>query len=389
MAFTNRVRLPFKLHKPQFPEERDVYRKANGVTVTLSAIVRKVYEGITDELPEKLHERLKIALVHDNVVVEGDKYVGLITQEGDYQIEWSEFLSRPIAQAKFKAEVTPFNATNSNCGTCEEYSQIVAVNDDLGDLDEDNFYTFEPLANDDICCFPVTITIITYDSTYIDSLVINPDNSITFHIPANVPDINGVVLMTYRAECDNGMYDEANVTANVDGTDPTPVCLAPTNLILVSVESDTSAIFAWNDPSPAPGCDYSWEVRNFIGSVIASGDTPTSSVLVTGLPSDADFLRFFVRSNCCDGFYSNYVGPVIFSLPPPSDTDTCGEYELYNENLFFFRTATYIDCNGEEQTQIVTSNNTISICALQTSPGVPVQIDTNSSELHVTYIGLC
>src|SRR5688500_4747561 len=99
MAFTNRVRLPFKLHKPQFVETREDYRKANGETKTLSVVIRKVYEGVTDDMSEKLHERLKIALAHDNVVVEGDRYVGVITQEADYQIEWSDFLSRPIAPA--------------------------------------------------------------------------------------------------------------------------------------------------------------------------------------------------------------------------------------------------------------------------------------------------
>src|SRR5688572_11990655 len=115
MAFKNRVRLPIKLHKPQFPEETEEYRKANGVTVVLSVVIRKVYEGQTDSLPEKLHERLKIALRHDSVIIEGDKYVGAITQEGSYDIEWIDFLSKPIAQAKFKANVTPFNASNSNC----------------------------------------------------------------------------------------------------------------------------------------------------------------------------------------------------------------------------------------------------------------------------------
>src|ERR1700749_4669286 len=103
MRFSNRIRLPFKLHKPQFLEDANRYRKANGVTVTLSVVVRKVYEGLTDSIPEKLHERLKIALVHDSVQVEGDKYVGVITQEGDYQIEWQDFLSYPLAQGKFKA----------------------------------------------------------------------------------------------------------------------------------------------------------------------------------------------------------------------------------------------------------------------------------------------
>lgn len=388
MAFTNRVRLPFKLHKPQFPEERDVYRKANGVNVTLSVIVRKVYEGITDELPEKIHERLKIALAHDNVVVEGDKYVGVVTQEGDYQIEWSDFLSRPIAQAKFKAEVTPFNATNSNCGTCEEYTQIVTVDDFIGTLEEDTTYIIDVLSNDQICCSPVTITLIAIDSTYLSSAIVNANNQLEIHTKTNLPDVNSVHLITYRAECNNGMYDEAGVIANIDGTNPTPVCLAPTLPILDSIDSDTSATFSWTAPSPAPSCGYYWEVRDIAATVLASGTEAGTTATVTGLPSDADFLRFFVRADCCAGLESNFAGPVIFSLPPPSDTDTCGQYELHNESFFFWRSATYIDCNGNEQTEIVTAQNTRTICALQNSPGDPVQINA-MAELTVTYIGLC
>lgn len=388
MAFTNRIRLPFELHKPQFVEEAERYRKANGETKTLSVVIRKVYDAVTDEMPEKLHERLKIALAHDNVVVEGDRYVGIITQEGDYQIEWSDFLSRPIAQAKFKANVTPYNATNSNCGTCEEYTQIVAEDDDAGTLVEDTTYIIDVLANDSICCSPVTLVLITFDSTYLASATITVDNKIEIHTKPLLPDANSIVLVTYRAECDSGMYDEANVIGNIDGTDPTPVCLAPLSPQLDSIDSDTSATFSWTAPSPAPACGYYWEVRTPFSVVLASGTTAGTSAAVTGLPSDSDFNRFFVRADCCAGLESNFAGPVIFSLPPPSDTETCGQYELYNQNLFFFRTATYIDCNGEEQTQIVTQNNTVTVCALQNSPGNPVQMNT-MPDITVTYIGLC
>lgn len=388
MAFTNRIRLPFKLHKPQFVEEAERYRKANGETKTLSVVIRKVYDGVTDELPEKLHERLKIALAHDYVSVEGDKYVGIITQEGDYQIEWSDFLSRPIARASFKANVTPYNATNSNCGTCEEYSQIVAEDDNVGTLDEDSTYIIDVLANDSICCNPVTLTVITFDSTYLLSATVTVDNKIEIVTKPSLPDVNSITLVTYRAACDSGVFDEAAIIGNIDGTDPTPVCLAPLSPQLDSVDSDTSATFSWTAPSPAPACGYYWEVRNIAAVVLASGTAAGTSTTATGLPSDADFLRFFVRADCCAGLESNFVGPVVFSLPPPSDTETCGQYDLYNENLFFFRTATYIDCNGEEQNQIVTQNNTVSICALQTSPGNPVQINA-MADITVTYIGLC
>jgi hypothetical protein len=388
MAFRNRVRLPIKLHKPQFVEESDKYRKANGVSVVLSVVIRKIYEGLTDSLPEKLHERLKIALRHDSVIIEGDKYAGAITQEGSYDIEWIDFLSKPIAQAKFKAEVTPFNASNSNCGTCEEYTQVVAEDDNLGTLNEDTDYNVGVIDNDSICCSPITQTIVSYNTAFVDAIVTNPDYRITLHIKANVPSANSVVLATYRIECQNGMYDEANLIANIVGTNPIPVCLAPTNPVLVSADSDTSATFSWTAPAPIPDCGYHWEVRNAFSVVLASGDSATTDATVTGLPSNENFLRFFVRSNCCS-LDSNYAGPVIFSLPPPSDTESCGEYALYNSNLFFFRTVSYVDCNGDEQNIIITQNETFNICALQYSAGNPVQITPQNGDISVTYIGLC
>lgn len=386
MPFTNRVRLPFKLNKPQFPEERQRYRKSNGVTVTLSVVIRKVYEGITDYMPEKLHERLKIALSHDNVQVEGDRYVGVISQEGSYDIEWSDFKDRPTAQAKFKAEVTPFNATNSNCGTCEQYSQVVAENDDVGTLDEDTTYIIDVLENDSICCFPITVSVVSFDSTYLVSATVNDQNEIVIQTKPLLPDVNSITLVTYKVECDNGMYDEADIIGNIDGTDPTPVCLAPTNAQLVSLDSDTSASFSWDAPSPAPSCGYHWEVRNLVNLVAASGDTSDTDVQVTGLPSNSAAWRFYVRSNCCS-LDSNYAGPVHFSLPPPPDTESCGQYELFN-TVAAPQVAQYLDCNGDEQTEFFGSFSVRQVCALQSSPGNPVDMVT-SSNITVTYLGLC
>lgn len=389
MAFRNRVRLPIKLHKPQFVEEADTYRRANGVTDVLFVVIRKVYEGLTDSLPEKIHERLKIALRHDSVTIEGDKYIGLITQEGSYDIEWSDFLSRPIAQAKFKANVTPFNASNSNCGTCEEYSQVVAEDDNMGDTPENGNYDIDVLANDSICCNPVTISIVTFNTSFLNSATVNPDNTITVSVKNNVPSANSVILATYRVECDNGMFDEANIIANIQGTNPDPVCLAPTDVIETALNSDTSASFSWTAPSPVPDCGYHWEVRNIAAVVLASGDTSDAFVTATGLPSNADFLRFFVRSNCCDDFASNYAGPVIFNLPPPSDTESCGEYELESTVFFLPVSVTYTDCSGNQQTIFVPPVTTRYICALQYSAGNPVEITPSNSNINITYIGLC
>lgn len=76
MAFRNRFRLPLELRSPQFIDDQEKFIKANGEIVTLSAIVRKQYDVRTDYMPEKWHERLKIALAHDSVNIEDTRYFG-------------------------------------------------------------------------------------------------------------------------------------------------------------------------------------------------------------------------------------------------------------------------------------------------------------------------
>lgn len=384
MAFTNRIRLPLKLHKPQFVEERQEYRKANGVTVTLSVVIRKVYEGITDSLPEKLHERIKIALAHDNVQIEGDKYVGVITQEGDYQIEWSDFLSRPIAQAKFKANVSPFNATNSNCGTCEEYTQIVANDDNIGTVDEGQTYDVDVLANDAACCNPVQLTLITTNSDYVQSVTINPDNTLTIVIKTPVPDANGITLVTYRAQCDNGQYDEANVIADINGS--APACLAPTNLTIVD-KTDVHCYISWTQPVGALSYEWQLYLLSDLGNEVQGGtaNIVENAIDLLGLTPATQY-RFFVRSVCSGGGFSNYVY-IDFITNPASGTDTCGEYNLFNGS-FGLKQVSYLDCNGESQILYIPTFQSRDICALQYSPGNAVDLIAESG-ITVTYIGLC
>jgi hypothetical protein len=389
MSFKNRIRLPFYVTRPQYPREANVFRRADGSTKVQSVIIRKVFEGETDNLPKEIHERLIIALSHDDVTIEG-RYLstGVSLEGNDYDIEWTKFLDFPLAKAAFKVQVTPFNYSNDNCQTCEELSQVVCVDDNIGTIDEDETVSVPVLDNDSICCSPVVISLVSFNTTYLDSCIIS-GSDIIIHAKPLLSDANSIVLATYRARCPNGSYDEANIIGDINGTDPTPTCLAPLDPILVSLDSDTSASFSWTAPSPAPACGYHWEVRRPVtGEVIASGDAAGVSVAVTGLPSNENFLRFYVRSNCCS-LDSNYAGPVIFSLPPPSDTEACGNYQIDNTHFLLYGTATYLDCNGVEQNVIVPASQTRFICALQSSPGVPVEISTSGGNLIITYTGLC
>lgn len=385
MAFTNRIRLPFKLHKPQFQEEVEKYRKANGVTVVLSSVVRKIYEGITDEFPEKIHERLKIALRHDSVHVEGDRYVGLITQEGDYAIEWSEFLSRPIAQAKFKAEVTPYNASNSNCGTCETYTQVVAEDDNIGAINEGDTFNVDVLANDSICCNPVTVTVTSFDSLFVLSATVQPDNTIDVVMQNPAPSANGVVLLTYRATCDNGLYDEANMIADVTGTGE--ACLAPTGLTIDDV-TDDSVTISWTQPLGALSYEWLLYLQSDLGTVIQFGTATIidNSVTISSLIPSTQY-RFYIKSICADDDESNLVY-IDFITDPATGDPFCGHYRLTNNNFFGYENVSYTDCNGVVQNLIIPSLQVREICALQTAPGSPVDITANGS-VGIEYLGLC
>jgi len=388
MAFKNRIRLPFYLTRPQFPREANVFRRADGSTQVQSVIIRKVFEGETDNLPKEIHERLLIALSHDDVTVEGRFLLTGISLDGDYDIDWNKFLDYPLAKASFKAQVTPFDYSNDNCKTCEDVSQVVCVDDNIGTINEDESVTVHVLVNDAICCKPVTISLVTYNTDYLDSCIISGDD-IIIHTKPYLPEVNSIVLVTYRAQCPNGSYDEANIVGNINGTNPTPTCLAPINPILVSIDSDTAATFSWTAPSPAPGCGYHWEVqRAVVGTVLASGDTSSLSVAITGLPSNESSLQFFVRGNCCAGLDSNYAGPVIFSLPPPSGTDTCGSYQLFNTDNSLYHAGGYIDCNAIPKFPNLAPLQQIEICVAQNSPGNPVYLNVEP-QIMVTYLGLC
>lgn len=387
MPFKNRIRLPFYLTRPQFPTESNVFRLANGTRKTLSSIVMETLEGETNNLPKKIHERLIVALKHDDVTVEGVYLSTGVSLDGEYEIDWNKFLDFPLAKAAFKVQVTPFNYSNDNCQTCEEVSQVVCEDDDIGIINEDETVSVPVLANDSICCSPVTISLVTYNTTYLDSCIIS-GTDIVIHAKPLLSDANSIILVTYRAQCPNGSYDEANIIGNINGTDPTPTCLAPIDPVLVSLDSDTAATFSWTAPSPIPDCGYHYEVRNAVNVVVASGDTVLTTLQITGLPSNSNLNKFFVRSNCCS-LDSNYAGPVIFSLPPPSETETCGQYNIENFDLSNVHFVTYIDCNGNSQNAFIPPGGSSLICALQNSPGDPVQIAPSHFDINITYIDLC
>ena len=401
MPFINRYRLPIKVSRPQFPEDREVFTKSNGQIKVLSAVIRKQYQLTTDYLPEKLHERLKIALGHDMVNIEGEKYSGGIVQDGEYSIAWPEFLDYPLAPATVAVNVNGFAARNTNCGTCAEYSQVVTEDDDIGTVGEGETVVVPILYNDAICCSPFEISIVTFNTTYLDSCNV-VDNTLVIHTKTDLPIQNSVILATYRVTCENGMYDEANVIANIEGT--IEECLSPTGLIMLTITSTTAGV-RWNTPNPAPACGFVWNLylASDLGTPVQSGTTPASPFLNTitleGLTPSTNYV-IQVASDCCDGSLSPFISR-SFTTNPPEETEICGNYEFSLQDscgLEIHRvTIQYLDCNDTYQQVVVFTFSPQQRCLKQYANGNPVfweVIGTTmppecEENVDVTYIGSC
>lgn len=391
MSFTNRIRLPLQLHSPQYPQERSVFRKANGETKTMSVIVRKNYELETDYMPDNWHQRLIIALSHDNITLEGERYLGGVSQDGDYNIEWPEgVMHYPTAKAGVKVQVTPFDATNANCQTCEQASQLDLENDQAtgiyGALQEDQDYTVSTADNDSICCYPAVFSLISYNSDYLTSASIDPVTGIlSIHTGTGLISANGIVIATYRVTCADGSYDEADVTADIEGS--IEGCLAPESLILTGTAPDEITV-SWVEADP--GSDYYWEIYEGslpAGSPVQTGSVTGTGVVITGLGPNTQY--YIQVRTVCYGSESNFIGDSVYT-PTESPEEQCGSYEVcYARPLYTgFINVGYINCDGDPATEAIPNDSCKIICMLQSSPGTPVSF-TGGVFVTINYLGLC
>lgn len=392
MPFKNRIRLPFYLTRPQYPREANVFRRADGSTATLSAIIRKVFEGETDNLPKEIHERLIIALSHDGVTIEGRYLTTGVSLDGDYDIDWSKYLDFPLAKAAFKVQVTPFNYSNDNCQTCDEAAQLSLVDDTITGpyeaLDEGQEYTYNVFANDSICCSPVTAEIVTYDSAYIASASIDATSGIvTITMQASMVAATLANLLTYRVTCPNGGYDEADVFANINGSEEPPSCATPTNLQVNDI-TETGATVTWDS---VPGfLLYFWQLylASDLVTPISSGFHLTNNLVLSGLTPGTDYV-LYVQTRCDDSSVSGFSN-IGFSTLGES-AGGCGQYEICNvtpDGLGAI-SATYMNCAGSYSNVIIPHSDCRTVCAMEDSPGSPVDIFSGSGDISITYLGPC
>jgi hypothetical protein len=380
MAFRNRIRLPFQLFRPQLQSEKSVFRKSTGEVQTLNVVVRKIYQGETDLLPESIHEKLKIALEHDSVTVEGDRFMGEVVTEGDYQIAWPDFLDYPIAKGAFSAEVKAFDAVNSNCASCDEFIGLDLADDryenaygELIPLTEGGTYTLDVAANDTICCSPAEFSIVDFNTLYVESITIDQNGLVEFQLKTDLPNISQIALFTYRVTCPNDNYDEAVGYVAIEGTIES--CEQPT-AVTASVVEPTYYEITWTAPSggtPAAGYDWELYLASDLLTVVDSGNILTEGPVELTLDASTDYV-FRVRSNC-DGSTSPWVD---YEFTTPPQTESCGRYRVeYNDGTGVrdnFTIISYIACDGSNQQVAAYNETTNFICALQVGPGDPVSI---------------
>lgn len=381
---------------PQFPVERNIFRKADGSTAVLSMIIRNTFQGGTDQLPESWHRKLVVALSHDDVTVESERLLSDVVLDGDYEINWQDFLQYPIAPAKFNVQVTPFNATNSNCQTCEEISQVVLVDDSTTDVwDEGTTNIFPDVLtdNDSICCLPYTIELVYYNTLYFTSVTISEDGVLTATVIDPAPVLDNVFIARYRVTCANGQYDDADVYGNITGSDSSfcyPVVGG--SLIYSSTGTGTTANISWDPYFPPPPA-WIWELYNSadLGTLLQSGSVsfPDTQVVLTGLTAGVLY-TISVKSDC-GGYDYSEAETLDFAITSFASS-TCGQFRVdYIPSVDPLpQSISYMDCAGVITNVILSVSQSTNFCMLIT-PGdtVPLFFVASSDDISINYLGLC
>jgi hypothetical protein len=310
----NRIRLPFYLSKPQYTSEEELYLKGNGRRVVLKSIVNKVMDGKTDYMPSQVHERLVIALKHDEVNIESETYTQEVKLNGAYEINWPEFLDYPFGWGSFKAFEEAFVARSNRCDICEVSNFLTLEDDAITELlEEGQSYEYNVATNDSICCSDPVFSIFTYDTDYIDTISISSIGVVSFTLKTPLASAPDKDLFTYKVTC--GELEElADVTGTVEGS-LSALCEAPSGLILTIIDpaSLPEEIHAeWTEPGGGPPADgYEWYLlENDIE--IASGTTTDTEVNINALDCGKTF-QFFVRAVCdlATDYFSAYIGDEI------------------------------------------------------------------------------
>jgi len=387
--FKNRIRLPLYLKNAQFPTEATRFRRSDGSTQTLAVTIRKTYAIATDYMSDEMHQRTVVALNHDEVSIEGDRYFGGVALDGEYEITRPDFLDYPLGQAAAVIQVTPFDMTNSNCQTCDEASQLSLVDDDAGEIEEGVPAIIDVFDNDTICCYPPVAEITWFDNTYLASATIDPDTGeVTLTTLDPVQSVGNIKLATYRVACPDGSYDEADIYGSIAGSEES--CEQPTDIQIAF--SDPPAPFnltaTWTPPAVPPTL-YEY-ILTLNGVTVCSGNNPSPEIFgsCTNLLASTEYV-LSVRSVCSEGVYSPYTN--LTFTTPAGEVETCGNFEVScddgttNRDTYNY---SYMDCNGNIQNRTIVNLSTREVCMLMDSSNDPIYFET-TGPVDYTYIEPC
>ena len=117
----NAIRLPIYFKEPIVSSDKNVYVKSDGSRKLLSARLSKQFKGYIDAVGEDVHQKLVVALNHDDVRFVPEEYPNIngfkCTFEDEYNNEFPTIMQNVnIWPADFTIFETPFNNFNSNCG---------------------------------------------------------------------------------------------------------------------------------------------------------------------------------------------------------------------------------------------------------------------------------
>lgn len=110
----NQVRLPIKIHQPQFPQADEIYTDGVGTRHLLTSRVDKEYTLDTDYMSVQMHERLIVALSHKNVYIGGEK----LQRSGAYEIDYENEYISDCGEKLYKGSARMIRNTtllNLNC----------------------------------------------------------------------------------------------------------------------------------------------------------------------------------------------------------------------------------------------------------------------------------
>jgi hypothetical protein len=117
----NAIRLPIYFKEPIVSSDKNIYVRSDGSRKLLSARLSKQFKGYIDAVGEDVHQKLVVALNHDDVRFVPEEYPNIngfkCTFEDEYNNEFPTIMQNvSIWPADFTIFETPFNNFNSNCG---------------------------------------------------------------------------------------------------------------------------------------------------------------------------------------------------------------------------------------------------------------------------------